>query len=218
MADRRKAFYEYHGPLLLPFYIASPTSNTQSRTSSWKTKYIVGLESRHLGHTSPYGVSRISKEQVVSSQSNFTPRSIIFKMAKRSREDFEPSSPDSEATGESPVTAFSVIHPRSVEQSSTTSKIIQLDPESGEASPVAEMRCSLPPHRTTLSFQSFDEYEVHYQKEHTNRCLECRKNFPTTHFLSLHIEENHDSLISVRRERGEKTVSFQCQTRTLTLT
>jgi len=40
-----------------------------------------------------------------------------------------------------------------------------------------------------------------------NRCLECRRNFPTEHFLNLHIEENHDALVSVRRERGEKTVS-----------
>jgi hypothetical protein len=32
--------------------------------------------------------------------------------------------------------------------------------------------------------------------------------------LNLHIEENHDALVSVRRERGEKTVShnpLHCQ-------
>jgi len=67
------------------------------------------------------------------------------------------------------------------------------------------MKCSLPPHRETLSFPSLESYEVHYNKTHLNRCLECRKNFPTEHFLNLHIEENHDALVSVRRERGQKT-------------
>ncbi|KIM94950.1 hypothetical protein OIDMADRAFT_21229 [Oidiodendron maius Zn] len=69
------------------------------------------------------------------------------------------------------------------------------------------MRCSLPPHHQTLLFSSYEEYEVHYNKTHVNRCIECRKNFPTEHFLNLHIEENHDALISVKRERGEKTYS-----------
>lgn len=67
------------------------------------------------------------------------------------------------------------------------------------------MRCSLPPHRGTLTFATYEEYDVHYAKTHVNRCLECRKNFPTEHFLNLHIEENHDSLVSVRRDRGERT-------------
>ncbi|KAJ8068851.1 hypothetical protein OCU04_002539 [Sclerotinia nivalis] len=69
------------------------------------------------------------------------------------------------------------------------------------------MRCSLPGHHRTLSFLSYDEYEVHYKKSHMNRCLECRKNFPSEHFLNLHIEENHDALVSVRKDRGEKIYS-----------
>jgi len=69
------------------------------------------------------------------------------------------------------------------------------------------MRCSLPPHRDTLCFASFEDYEIHYKKDHTNRCLECRKNFPTEHFLNLHIEENHDALVSVKKERGDRTYS-----------
>ena len=68
------------------------------------------------------------------------------------------------------------------------------------------MRCSLPPHPQTLCFQSYEAYDVHYAKAHVNRCSECRKNFPTAHFLELHIEENHDPLIQVRKEKGEKTV------------
>lgn len=68
------------------------------------------------------------------------------------------------------------------------------------------MRCSLPPHRETLSFASYADYEVHYRQAHMNRCVECGKNFPTDLFLNLHIEENHDPLTAARRERGEKTV------------
>ncbi|KAH7321574.1 hypothetical protein BKA65DRAFT_608779 [Rhexocercosporidium sp. MPI-PUGE-AT-0058] len=127
-------------------------------------------------------------------------------MAKRSREDFEPSSPESESTGEPSASARSVIHPNTLQIPSSTSKFVHLGPESGEV-PATEMRCSLPPHRGTLTFASFEEYDIHYAKTHTNRCLECRKNFPTEHFLNLHIEENHDAMVSVLRERGEKTYS-----------
>ena len=134
-------------------------------------------------------------------------------MAKRSREDFEASSPeDSETTRERESPVSSAIPPNLTDSSSLCSKIIHLDQESGEALPVTAMRCSLPPHRQTLSFSSFDEYEVHYAKAHVNRCVECRKNFPTEHFLNLHIEENHDALVSVKRDRGEQTVSLQQST------
>jgi hypothetical protein len=68
------------------------------------------------------------------------------------------------------------------------------------------MQCALPPHRETLSFTSYEDYEVHYQQAHVNRCSQCSKNFPTGHFLNLHIEENHDPLASARRARGDKTV------------
>jgi len=85
-------------------------------------------------------------------------------------------------------------------------KIIHLDPEGSEASSSpAVMICSLPPHKQTLSFSSYENYEIHYNKTHVNRCLECRKNFPTEHFLNLHIEENHDTLVEVRRNKGERT-------------
>ena len=68
------------------------------------------------------------------------------------------------------------------------------------------MHCSLPPHRETLSFPSYDDYEVHYKQTHVNRCTACGKNFPTDRFLNLHIEENHDPLIAAKKDRGEKTV------------
>ncbi|KAJ5995025.1 hypothetical protein N7481_002002 [Penicillium waksmanii] len=76
----------------------------------------------------------------------------------------------------------------------------------GESAPIIEaMHCALPPHRETLSFASHEDYEVHYRQAHVNRCAECSRNFPTGHFLNLHIEENHDALAAARRARGEKT-------------
>ncbi|KAH8683300.1 hypothetical protein BGZ60DRAFT_367902 [Tricladium varicosporioides] len=58
------------------------------------------------------------------------------------------------------------------------------------------MKCSLPPHSETLTFSTYEEFEIHYSKTHTHRCLECRRNFPTEYFLNLHIEESHDSLVA----------------------
>jgi hypothetical protein len=129
-------------------------------------------------------------------------------MAKRSREDFEPSSSDSEpaTVKASPSSALSVIQPDSKSSSCQSSKIAHLE-IGGEAPLVTVMRCSLPPHRQTLFFTSYEDYEVHDNKAHMNRCVECRKNFPTEHFLNLHIEENHDALVGVRKDRGERTVS-----------
>lgn len=75
------------------------------------------------------------------------------------------------------------------------------------------MHCALPPHRETLSFTSYEDYEVHYAQAHVNRCSQCSKNFPTGHFLNLHIEENHDPLAAARRARGDKTVSYYASLR-----
>ncbi|CAL8582140.1 hypothetical protein XPA_007812 [Xanthoria parietina] len=70
------------------------------------------------------------------------------------------------------------------------------------------MKCSLAPHPETLVFTTFEEFEVHYAQIHTNRCSECRKNFPTEHFLGLHISENHDPLVAARKAKYEKT--YRC--------
>jgi len=67
-----------------------------------------------------------------------------------------------------------------------------------------KISCDLPPHNR-LSFATQEDYEIHYQQSHVNRCIECRKNFPTEHLLSLHIAENHDPLNASRRDRGAKT-------------
>jgi hypothetical protein len=133
---------------------------------------------------------------------------ITLKMVKRSREDFDLLPPD-EFEDSSAASLPSIR--RSTSQGTSTQgpvKLIHIDRESGEASQESEvMRCSLPPHRQTISFSTFEEYEIHYNKCHVNRCSECRKNFPTSYFLDLHISENHNPLVGVLKDRGERTVS-----------
>ncbi|KAH0564782.1 hypothetical protein GP486_001827 [Trichoglossum hirsutum] len=122
-------------------------------------------------------------------------------MVKRSREDsISASDTETAISGEiSPVAATSPVNPLH------SIKYVELDNVEANPEVTEVMRCSLPPHRQSISFTSFEAYEVHYAKAHVNRCSECRKNFPTEHFLSLHIEENHDPLNAVRKSRGEKT-------------
>ncbi|KAF4991077.1 hypothetical protein FDECE_14162 [Fusarium decemcellulare] len=113
---------------------------------------------------------------------------------KRSRELQEELDSDSETASSQPS-----IRP--------VSKVTQLDSAIDDDQDTFAMRCTLPPHREPLAFKTYDEYEVHYNKSHTNRCLECRKNFPSQHLLNVHIEEYHDPLAIVKREKGEHTYS-----------
>ena len=85
------------------------------------------------------------------------------------------------------------------------SKIAELE-GSSEERPVG-IKCFLPPHKGPLIFSSYEDYEAHYRLAHTNRCLECRKNFPSARFLDLHIEENHDAFAAAKKDKGEPTVS-----------
>ncbi|KAM7213358.1 zinc finger domain containing protein [Rhypophila decipiens] len=89
------------------------------------------------------------------------------------------------------------------------SKIIELDFSSetadGKKDDGDSMKCSLPGHKYPQTFGTYDEYEAHYIRSHSNRCRQCRKNFPSEHLLGLHIEELHDSFVAVKRERGEQT-------------
>lgn len=85
-------------------------------------------------------------------------------------------------------------------------KIIDLDLPDNDSRDI-QMRCSLPPHREPQVFSTYPEYEAHYRGQHTNRCVACRRNFPSAHLLSLHIEETHDAFVQAKRERGERTVS-----------
>lgn len=118
---------------------------------------------------------------------------------KRSREPEEDLDPDS-PSGAS--------HPASPHPAKITGLDSAIDDSDGEDSAPQSitMRCSLPPHREPLAFQSYADYEAHYNSFHTNRCLECRKNFPSEHLLGVHIEEIHDPLVRIKRDRGEHTV------------
>ncbi|KAG9945373.1 hypothetical protein KCU85_g7309, partial [Aureobasidium melanogenum] len=64
--------------------------------------------------------------------------------------------------------------------------------------------CALPPHHP-IKFTTYNDYELHYHKAHSFRCIQCAKNFPSERFLSLHIAESHDPFNRVKRDRGEKT-------------
>ncbi|UNI14393.1 hypothetical protein JDV02_001025 [Purpureocillium takamizusanense] len=89
------------------------------------------------------------------------------------------------------------------------SKIPELDTAQGDNDQdnSSAMKCSLPPHKSAIGFNSYGDYETHYLQFHTNRCLECSKNFPSDHLLGVHIEEWHDPLVRVRRDKGEHTYS-----------
>ncbi|QSZ35619.1 hypothetical protein DSL72_008489 [Monilinia vaccinii-corymbosi] len=128
-------------------------------------------------------------------------------MTKRLRdEEFDdPSSPDADIIATPGTSKIRDTQATSTSNPPTPSKILHLGPDAGEG--LSVMRCSLPGHHRALSFLSYDDYEVHYKQSHMNRCLECRKNFPSERFLNLHIEENHDALVSVRKDRGEKIYS-----------
>ncbi|KIX10531.1 uncharacterized protein Z518_01614 [Rhinocladiella mackenziei CBS 650.93] len=74
--------------------------------------------------------------------------------------------------------------------------------------PRVAIQCSLPPHRDVLDFVSVEDFELHYAQHHANRCSACGKNFPTTHLLALHIDENHNTFRETLQAKGEKT--FAC--------
>lgn len=117
-------------------------------------------------------------------------------MAKRQRQEtvlssLEDNNSDASSDSSSPTS----------EPDAHTPKYASLEPSEEKS---AAMRCMLPPHKP-LNFNTYDEYESHYQQSHTNRCTECRKNFPSSHFLELHIAENHDPITATRRDAGEKT-------------
>ncbi|KAF9875493.1 C2H2 type zinc finger domain protein [Colletotrichum karsti] len=117
---------------------------------------------------------------------------------KRSREDEEePFAADNDRN--SPAVSLD-------EGGSRATKIAELETSAVSSEDFA-MRCSLPPHRDAIAFKSYDEYEAHYIKTHTNRCLECGRNLPSEHLLNVHHEECHDSFAAVKRERGEHTYS-----------
>lgn len=120
-------------------------------------------------------------------------------MAKRPREEAIPAEAEHLPEARDVLTPIPSTSPRSPR------KYAHLDVLPSSSSDATVMRCTLPPHKEPLTFSTYEDYEVHYKQSHVNRCSECRKNFPSNLFLTLHIEENHDSLVAARKEKGEKT-------------
>ena len=54
----------------------------------------------------------------------------------------------------------------------------------------------------------FCNYHPCFNHEHT--CESCLKVFPDKKFLSLHIDENHNPILQIKQERGDKI--FKCYT------
>ena len=116
-------------------------------------------------------------------------------MAKRSREaSFTPSADPASSSVSVSDSGDEAIHP---------SKINALSMDQEHA--YVAMQCSLPPHRDSIDFPSIDAFEVHYAKDHSNRCSSCGKNFPSAHFLALHLDEHHNPLREELEAKGEKT-------------
>lgn len=40
-------------------------------------------------------------------------------------------------------------------------------------------------------------YELHYNSTHRNACSQCKRNFPTSHLLDIHLLEWHDSMFDL---------------------
>jgi len=126
---------------------------------------------------------------------------------KRSREASEEvaSTPDTDPTTVSSSSTPPAPSP-AAEEEAHPPKIVHIDRNSAASPRPIVMRCTLPPH-LPASFASHEEYEIHWQKHHVNRCHDCLNNFPSNRYLDLHIAEHHDPMNEAKRARGEKTVS-----------
>ncbi|KAM5141160.1 zinc finger protein 511 [Mantella aurantiaca] len=56
-------------------------------------------------------------------------------------------------------------------------------------------------------FDTLESYEHHYNTLHRNVCSTCKRSFPSSRLLDIHILEWHDALFDIM---AEKTNMFQC--------
>lgn len=54
---------------------------------------------------------------------------------------------------------------------------------------------------------SLTSYELHYNSTHRNACSQCKRNFPTSHLLDIHLLEWHDSMFDLL---ASKSPMYQC--------
>ncbi|KAF2431602.1 hypothetical protein EJ08DRAFT_648857 [Tothia fuscella] len=125
-------------------------------------------------------------------------------MSKRTRAESHASSSDSGDTSSGVISTDGATPPPNSTDDKRPSKYAHTSRSEASHTSPAVMQCHLPPHNP-LSFSSYEDYNVHYQQNHFNRCPECNRNFPSEHYLDLHIADNHNPLNEIRRERGEKT-------------
>ncbi|KAF8462068.1 hypothetical protein BDZ91DRAFT_699232 [Kalaharituber pfeilii] len=127
-------------------------------------------------------------------------------MAKRHRRDSLPSPPTAGTIVTQP--SASVASPTSPASSTTSDatskKYNRLDPKQLPRTPPV-ITCNFLPTCNHTPFSSYAEFESHYSQQHTNRCVECNRNFPSERYLSIHIAENHDVFVELKKEAGEKT-------------
>lgn len=58
-----------------------------------------------------------------------------------------------------------------------------------------------------IEFPDVLAYELHYEAVHRNVCSVCHKIFPGEEWLQLHLDEFHDVILQMKKDRGEKIVS-----------
>ncbi|KAG0167027.1 hypothetical protein DFQ30_006482 [Apophysomyces sp. BC1015] len=59
-----------------------------------------------------------------------------------------------------------------------------------------------------LEFPSTAAYELHYETQHHNVCVVCSRIFPGSQWLHLHLDECHNVLKQMEKERGQNI--YQC--------
>ncbi|KAL0139682.1 hypothetical protein V8B55DRAFT_1598883 [Mucor lusitanicus] len=57
-------------------------------------------------------------------------------------------------------------------------------------------------------------YELHYEAVHRNVCSVCHKIFPGEEWLQLHLDEFHDVILQLKKDRGDKI--YKCYVPTCT--
>ncbi|KAI8343094.1 hypothetical protein BC941DRAFT_508545 [Chlamydoabsidia padenii] len=76
--------------------------------------------------------------------------------------------------------------------------------------------CELPSciqrHGGPVSFPTLVAYEAHYEAQHRNHCSICHLSFPGAHWLELHLDEQHNVLNQIRKDRGDKI--YKCYVET----
>ncbi|KAL9537576.1 hypothetical protein MBANPS3_011649 [Mucor bainieri] len=66
----------------------------------------------------------------------------------------------------------------------------------------------------TIELPDILAYELHYEAVHRNVCSVCHKIFPGEEWLQLHLDELHDVILQLKKDRGEKI--YKCYVPTCT--